>query len=74
MATSGRGTGVVGYNVQTVVDVASHLVIAHEVTNVGHDRKHLKSMSDLAQGAVGPKTRDRAGRSRVLQRRTDPRL
>ena len=55
MATSGRGTGIVGYNVQTVVDVASHLVVAHEVTNVGHDRGHLKSMSDLAQGAVGRK-------------------
>ncbi len=38
MATSGRGTGIVGYNVQTAVDTKHHLIVAHEVTNVGHDR------------------------------------
>src|SRR5476651_91019 len=38
MATSGRGTGMVGYNVQTVVDTQHHMIVAHEVTNVGHDR------------------------------------
>jgi hypothetical protein len=38
MATSGRGSGVVGYNVQTVVDTEHHLIIAHEVTNSGTDR------------------------------------
>src|SRR5439155_26129772 len=37
MATNGKGTGMVGYNVQTVVDAKHHLIIAHEVTNVGHD-------------------------------------
>src|SRR5439155_25076850 len=41
MATSGRGTGVVGYNVQTAVDDKHHLIVAHEVTNVGHDRSQL---------------------------------
>ena len=41
MATSGRGTGVVGYNVQTAVDAEHHLIVAHEVTNVGHDRTQL---------------------------------
>ena len=35
MATSGRGSGVVGYNVQTAVDTENHLIVAHEVTNVG---------------------------------------
>jgi len=30
MATSGRGTGIVGYNVQTAVDTKHHLIIAHE--------------------------------------------
>jgi transposase len=37
MATSGRGTGIVGYNVQTAVDTKHHLIVAHEVTNLGHD-------------------------------------
>jgi hypothetical protein len=32
--TSGRGSGVVGYNVQVAVDTANHLIITHEVTNV----------------------------------------
>jgi transposase len=53
MATSGRGTGIVGYNVQTAVDARSHLIVAHEVTNVGHDRSHLKTMSDLAKQGCG---------------------
>jgi transposase len=35
MATSGRGSGVVGYNVQVAVDTVHHLIITHEVTNVG---------------------------------------
>jgi len=37
MATSCRGTGMVRYNVQTAVDAEHHLIVAHEVTNVGHD-------------------------------------
>src|SRR5512132_1796237 len=41
MATSGRGSGVVGYNVQVAVDTAHHLIITHEVTNVGTDRSQL---------------------------------
>src|SRR5262249_58191572 len=35
MATSGRGSGVVGYNVQTAVDTEHHLIAAHEGTDVG---------------------------------------
>ena len=38
MATSGRGSGVVGYNVQVAVDTENHLIVAHEVTNTGTDR------------------------------------
>ena len=41
MATSGRGSGVVGYNVQTAVDTKHHLIITHDVTNVGTDRSQL---------------------------------
>ena len=49
MATSGRGTGIVGYNVQTAVDAKHHLIVAHEVTNVGHDRDQLASMAKQAR-------------------------
>ncbi len=45
MATSGRGSGVVGYNVQTAVDIKHHLIVAHEVTNVGTDRSQLARMA-----------------------------
>jgi len=55
MATSGRGTGVVGYNVQTAVDAKHHLIVAHEVTNQGHDRSHLAPMALKAQEATGNK-------------------
>src|SRR6202030_1703015 len=53
MATSGRGTGMVGYNVQTAVDTKHHLIVAHEVTNVGHDRTQLASMAKQARSATG---------------------
>ena len=53
MATSGKGTGMVGYNVQTAVDVKHHLIVAHEVTNAGHDRTQLVSMGLSAQQATG---------------------
>ena len=53
MATSGRGTGVVGYNVQTAVDTEHHLIVAHEVTNVGHDRTQLAPMGLKAKAATG---------------------
>jgi transposase len=53
MATSGRGTGMVGYNVQTAVDAKHHLIVAHEVTNVGHDRTQLANMAKQAREATG---------------------
>jgi hypothetical protein len=53
MATSGRGTGVVGYNVQTAVDAEHHLIVAHEVINQGHDRSQLVPMGLEAKAATG---------------------
>jgi len=52
MATSGRGTGMVGYNVQTAVDARHHLIVAHEVTNVGHDRGQLFNMAQQAKAVI----------------------
>jgi transposase len=53
MATSGRGSGMVGYNVQAAVDTKHHLIVTHEVTNVGHDRTQLGSMGVAAKDAIG---------------------
>jgi transposase len=53
MATTGKGTGMVGYNVQTAVDTKHHLIVAHEVTNVGHDRGQLANMASQAKDAMG---------------------
>jgi transposase len=53
MATSGKDTGIVGYNVQAAVDTKHHLVVAHEVTNVGNDRAQLSGMSERARDAMG---------------------
>jgi transposase len=47
-----RGTGIVGYNVQTAVDTKHHLIVAHEVTNVGIDRDQLTSMAKQARAAM----------------------
>jgi transposase len=53
MATSGKGTGIVGYNVQIAVDAEHHLIVAHEVTNIGSDRAQLTSMGQKARDAIG---------------------
>lgn len=53
MTSSGRGTGTVGYNVQAAVDVEHHLIVAHEVTNVGNDRTQLSKMAKQARDAIG---------------------
>ena len=52
MATSGRGSGMVGYNVQAAVDTTNHLIVAHEVTNVGTDKSHLANMANQAKAAL----------------------
>jgi hypothetical protein len=58
MATSGRDTGIVGYNVQTAVDTKNHLIVAHEVTNVGTDRHQLLNMTEQARTEMGVETLD----------------
>ena len=52
MATSGRGSGVVGYNVQVAIETGHHLIVAHEVTNVGSDRSQLAAMAKAAKAAL----------------------
>src|ERR1700752_1751410 len=53
MATSGRGSGVVGYNVQVAVDTEHHLIITHEVTNDGSDRAQLATIASQAKEVLG---------------------
>jgi hypothetical protein len=65
MATSGKDTGMVGYNVQAAVDAKDHLIVAHEVTNIGNDRGQLSTVAKQAQEA-----RTGASRANPQQRRT----
>ena len=58
MATSGRGSGMVGYNVQAAVDTKHHLIVAHEVTNVGTDRSQLSPMAKQTKAALQTDTLD----------------
>jgi hypothetical protein len=53
MATSGKDTGLVGYNVQAVVDTQHHLIVVNEVINIGNDRSQLSTMARQTQEATG---------------------
>ena len=53
MATSGRGSGLVGYNVQVAVEAEHHLIVTHEVTTVGNDRAQLAPMAKAARETLG---------------------
>ena len=52
MMSQAKGTGIVGYNVQIAVDTKHHLIVAHDVTKVGHDRNHLSIMATAARDAM----------------------
>jgi transposase len=52
MATSGRGSGIVGYNVQAAVDTKHHLIVTHDVINVGNDRGQLSPMAKRAKSVL----------------------
>jgi transposase len=58
MATSGRGSGVVGYNVQVAVDTEHHLIVTHEVTNSGSDRAQLANVAKQAKAVLQTETLD----------------
>lgn len=58
MATSGRGSGIVGYNVQLAVDTKHHLIPTHEVVNEGTDRSQLSPMSRKTKEELGTDTLD----------------
>src|SRR5712671_3140058 len=58
MATSGRGSGVVGYNVQVAVETKHHLIITHDVTNVGNDRSQLSPVAKKAKAMLGAENLD----------------
>src|SRR5476649_2425108 len=55
MMSQAKGTGVVGYNVQVAVDTKHHLIVTHEVTNIGNDRTQLSPMAKAARDAMGKK-------------------
>src|SRR5512134_2037530 len=52
MATSGRGSGVVGYNVQVAVETDHHLIVTHEVTNIGNDRAQLARIAKATKATL----------------------
>ena len=56
MATSGRGSGVVGYNVQVAVETEHHLIVTHEVTNSGSDRAQLANVAKQAKSVLETET------------------
>ena len=58
MATSGRGSGVVGYNVQVAVETENHLIVTHEVTTSGSDRAQLARVGKAAKAVMRTDTLD----------------
>ena len=74
MATSGRLTGIVGYNVQTAVEAEHHLIVAHDVVMTGSEPSAARCNEPKGQGGHGDGDAGCAGRPRLLLRRRDPGL
>src|SRR3979490_1049139 len=70
MATSGRGSGTVGYNVQIAVDTEHHLIVTHEVTNSGSDRAQLANVAKQAKAVLKTETLEAV--ADLLQQPGDP--
>ena len=64
----------VGYNVQSAVDTKHHLIVAHEVTNVGIDKGQLSSMAEKARDALDADTIEVFADKGYYQQRGDRRL
>jgi transposase len=56
MATTSKQPRVVGYNVQSAVETKHHLIVAHEVTNLGYDRDALATMAHAAREVMAAET------------------
>jgi ribosomal protein L14E/L6E/L27E len=72
MATSGRGSGVVGYNVQVAVDTVNHLIVTHEVTNTGSDRSQLANVAREAKACKSTNSKPSPTEATSMARRSWP--
>ena len=58
MISQAKGSGLVGYNVQAAVDTKHHLIVTHEVTNIGSDRSQLSKMATRARDVMDKRRLD----------------
>ena len=56
MTSKSHSAYTVGYNVQSAVDTKHHLIVTHEVTNVGIDKDQLSPMAEQARDELGVET------------------
>ena len=73
MATTSKQPRVVGYNVQSVVETRHHLIVAHEVTNLGYDREALSMMTRAAQEVMATESIEAIAGPKGEPRRRMPR-